>query len=133
MEEPASQQDYSLNTLNLLANLGNWLNHLRVKPMKHKPSWDVRLREVSRLWNKALNRVCPLPFDHRLHSTAWQAQPQTVERGPFKAWQEASVQQTCQMGGHQSRGKKRTSARTCQGQRNGSFTVVMYESIPSIT
>ena len=49
MEEPANQQDYSLNTLNLLPNLGNWLNRLRVKPMKLTPSWDLRLREVSRL------------------------------------------------------------------------------------
>lgn len=40
------------------------------------------------------------------------------------------MQLTCQLGDISHR-EKGTSAGICQGQRNGSFTLAMYQSIPS--
>lgn len=101
MENPASQQDDSLTTLNLLSSLGNWLNHLRAKSRKHTPSWDLRLGEISR--TKLSIPFFPSPL---ITVCTQQLQSQAVETGCSSQGMARSKQAAdLPAGGHQPQGK----------------------------
>lgn len=101
MENPASQQDYSLNALNLLSNLGNWLNHLRAKSRKHTPSWDLRLERF--LEQSFKSHFPPSPL---ITVCTQQLQSQGVETGcSTQGMARSKHAADLPAGGHQPQGK----------------------------